>query len=186
MKLGIISDTHGSVAAWNEALAGPFKDVELILHTGDVLYHGPRNPIPAGHGPASLAQAINASPVPVVVTAGNCDAPIDQDLLEVPLHRPYAFLALGDLRLFAAHETETRADLRETGRRLGANLLVGGHTHVPSLKIQEDGSLFLNPGSPALPKGPEPEPTVAVVQGATVRIIRLSDGAVLCEETISM
>jgi len=59
MKIGVISDTHGSLTAWQQVLSGPFQDVDLILHAGDVLYHGPRNPLPEGYQPGQLAEAIN-------------------------------------------------------------------------------------------------------------------------------
>ena len=39
MRVGIISDTHGGLKAWEEAIKGPFEGVELILHAGDLLYH---------------------------------------------------------------------------------------------------------------------------------------------------
>ena len=47
MKIGVISDTHGSLAAWKTAYEKYLKDTDLILHCGDVLYHGPQ---PATNG----------------------------------------------------------------------------------------------------------------------------------------
>ena len=88
MKIAIISDTHGSITAFNRAMevAGP---CDFIVHAGDILYHGPRNPLPEGYKPQELANAINALDVPFVAAAGNCDAPIDQALLSVPIQAPY-------------------------------------------------------------------------------------------------
>ncbi len=45
MKIGVISDTHGDYKSWIKAW-NFLKDSDIILHAGDVLYHGPRNPIP--------------------------------------------------------------------------------------------------------------------------------------------
>ena len=77
MKIGIISDTHGHEDAWQKAFDKHFKDADLILHAGDVLYHGPRNPMKADYNPAGLAEKINHSPIPVVIARGNCDASVD-------------------------------------------------------------------------------------------------------------
>ena len=60
MNIGIISDTHGSVTAWREAYQKYLQKTDLIIHCGDVLYHGPRNPLPEGHDPKSLAVELNS------------------------------------------------------------------------------------------------------------------------------
>ena len=39
MKIGVISDTHGSLDNTKKALE-ILKDCDTILHLGDVLYHG--------------------------------------------------------------------------------------------------------------------------------------------------
>jgi len=78
MRIGFISDTHGGLAGWQEAMAGPFAEADLIIHCGDLLYHGPRNPMPKGYDPAALAQAMNASPAPLLIARGNCDSDVDQ------------------------------------------------------------------------------------------------------------
>jgi len=42
MKIGIISDTHGCLETWEKVFTAYFQDSDLIIHAGDVLYHGPR------------------------------------------------------------------------------------------------------------------------------------------------
>jgi predicted phosphodiesterase len=76
MKLGIISDTHGSLGAWDKSLR-VLGDVDLLFHAGDVLYHGPRNPLPYGYDTLGLAKAISQYPGRIVIARGNCDADID-------------------------------------------------------------------------------------------------------------
>ncbi|WP_129408853.1 metallophosphoesterase family protein [Marinitoga lauensis] len=39
MKLGVLSDTHGSLFYFEKALKY-LKDVDRIIHLGDYLYHG--------------------------------------------------------------------------------------------------------------------------------------------------
>ena len=73
MKIGIISDTHGHEMAWAHACERFFKGADLIVHAGDVLYHGPRNPMKADYNPAGLVARINSCPVPVVIAKGNED-----------------------------------------------------------------------------------------------------------------
>ena len=57
MRLGIISDTHGSLYFFEMAMSY-LKDCDKIIHAGDILYHGPRNDIPGGYNPKELAEKI--------------------------------------------------------------------------------------------------------------------------------
>ena len=41
MKIGVISDTHGSLYFFEMAMSY-LKDCDKIIHAGDILYHGPR------------------------------------------------------------------------------------------------------------------------------------------------
>ena len=45
MKIGVISDTHGCRDHWAKSYDKFFFFLDLIIHSGDVLYHGPRNPM---------------------------------------------------------------------------------------------------------------------------------------------
>ncbi|HBT46471.1 MAG TPA: phosphodiesterase [Peptococcaceae bacterium] len=176
-RIGVISDTHGDVAAWEKALEvwGP---LDLILHAGDVLYHGPRNPLVAGYGPPELAERINASPVPLLIAQGNCDAEVDQMVLAWPLQSPLVLVQTPFLRLIAVHghgmDKEAMAGL---ARRYRADVLVCGHTHVPLLEEWE-GIILFNPGSPSLPKGRE-GPTVGLIEGRTATLRALGSGETL-------
>ena len=40
MKIGIISDTHGCLETWQKVFNQYFTDADVIIHAGDVLYHG--------------------------------------------------------------------------------------------------------------------------------------------------
>ena len=50
MKIGVMSDTHGSLPYFEKAL-DLLKDCDVLFHIGDVLYHGPRNDLPEGYNP---------------------------------------------------------------------------------------------------------------------------------------
>jgi putative phosphoesterase len=99
MKIGIISDTHGHEMAWQKAYEKQFQDADMILHAGDVLYHGPRNPMKADYNPAGLVQRINTCPVPVIIAKGNCDSSVDASCLELPVQAPYAYVVEKDFGL---------------------------------------------------------------------------------------
>lgn len=174
MKIGFISDTHGSLSAWLEAVRGPLNGCDYIVHCGDVLYHGPRNPVPAGHDPQGLAAAINDQGCPVILARGNCDADIDGVLVKWPLLSPYAFLQVEGVRILAVHDISESA--AETIARYGIDLLVTGHTHASRLD-SFGGAIWLNPGSPILPK--DTNRSVAVWQDGILRVIDLPTGAVL-------
>ena len=88
MKIGIISDTHGHEGAWTRACEKFFTGADLILHAGDVAYHGPRNPMKADYNPMGLIERINASEIPVVIAKGNCDSDVDASCLTLPFCPP--------------------------------------------------------------------------------------------------
>lgn len=176
MKIGFISDTHGSLSAWNAALDGPLGGCDVIIHCGDVLYHGPRNRIPEGYDPQGLAAAINGHPGPIVLTRGNCDAEIDGTLIEWPLLSPYAFLQIEGLRLLALHEPPADPEALLGRYRLG--LLVHGHTHSSRLMPFSSGML-LNPGSAGSPK--DGHRSAACLHEGVIRISDLASGEVISQ-----
>ena len=63
MKIGVISDTHGSLTAWQQALAGPFADVDFIIHTGDATTEPAIRCQKAMH--RQTYEAINACKLPI-------------------------------------------------------------------------------------------------------------------------
>lgn len=182
MRVGIISDTHGDGAAWEQALASCFQGVDMIIHAGDVLYHGPRNPIVAAYAPKDLAALLQQSPVPLLMARGNCDAEVDAMVLNMPLPEQVV-MQLGKYRLIAQHGHRLAEGEAETlAAYYRADLWITGHTHVAMLTAR-GGRLFLNPGSPSLPhNGPLGRlKTVAVADDAGVRILALASGEVLQE-----
>ncbi|HUW64886.1 MAG TPA: phosphodiesterase [Spirochaetia bacterium] len=179
MRIGIVSDTHGDVVAWQDLTRGIFRGVDLIVHAGDILYHGPRNRLSGQYDPSALANLINTGPVPVLFARGNCDAEVDQLLLEYPILSPYLFLQVEGLRVLANHGHDLdREGLLAMARRYRVHLMVSGHTHLPRLE-EEGGIVLLNPGSPALPKGGFP--SAAVLDGAVISIYDLLTNGVVTE-----
>jgi len=176
-RVAIIADTHGSVTAWRKACA-VWGYVDAIFHVGDVLYHGPRNPMPDGYDPKALAEEINASPVPVFLVRGNCDAPIDEALLKWPVSASLLVSWWNERLLLFSHGEDQEA-FKEKAIFCGAAAAISGHTHLASIK-REENVIFLNPGSAGLPKGELP-PSVALLNNEGIAIFSL-DGIRLLYE----
>lgn len=176
MKVGIISDTHGSLTAWEQAWSKYFSRVELIIHCGDILYHGPRNPLPEGYNPAALAEKLNQCPIPILFAKGNCDAEVDQLLINSPIEGPYLHCYLNDWRILVHHGHASEKIHPQVYSDY--NLIISGHTHLPVLETNT-GTIFLNPGSPALPKTTDKQPSLALLDDQHINIINLSTGAII-------
>jgi len=151
MRIGVISDTHGSISAWQQAYDNFLHQTDLIIHCGDLFYHGPRNPLPEGYEPSELGTIFNTLDKSIIFVRGNCDAEVDQMVLDYPLESPYAHLSIGRWRILVHHGHQNEAPAKTKNFY---NLIISGHTHLPEIK-KENGLIYLNPGSPALPKNEE-------------------------------
>ena len=147
MKLLIASDIHGS-AKWCRALLSAFEKegADRLVLLGDILYHGPRNPLPEEYAPQKVFEMLNAVADKIVAVRGNCDGEVGQMVLEFNVSSDYAEIWDGKLKLTLSH-----------GHRivppLGAgDVYLTGHTHVPLDVIEKEGYRHLNPGSVSLPK----------------------------------
>ena len=182
MKIGVISDTHGCRDHWAKAYDKFFKDADLIIHSGDVLYHGPRNPRKADYNPAGLVERINGCSVPVVIAQGNCDSPVDASCLDVPICAPYAFVIVDGVRILVTHGDACMSDEEKDAwaKKFHADLFISGHIHTTVLE-KRGGTVFLNPGSAALSKRADGKETCAVLEDGVVRIYEIATGTVLEE-----
>ncbi len=160
MKIGVVSDTHGGLKAWEDSRRF-LDDTETIIHCGDVFNPGPGNPLPDRYAPRDLAAAINGSGVPLLMVKGNCDSEVDQLFLDPPLVSPILVYQVDFLKIVASHGHHfTEDEWLALGRKYKADILISGHTHRARLQ-HRDGVILLNPGSTALPKdGP---PSVSVI-----------------------
>ena len=151
MKLMAASDIHGS-AHWCAELLKAFdaEGADRLLLLGDLLYHGPRNPLPQGYAPMEVAAMLNARRGQVFCVRGNCDSEVDQMVLELPIQADYALIPAGGRMIFATH-----GHLHNTAEApplAPGDILLHGHTHTPAWEPFGQGNLYCNPGSVALPK----------------------------------
>ena len=90
MKYLICSDIHGSFDAAQKIIDFFEKEsCHKLLILGDTLYHGPRNPLPAGHNPMAVAELLNQYREKICACRGNCDAEVDQKVLKFPTMADY-------------------------------------------------------------------------------------------------
>lgn len=175
MEIGVVSDTHGRIDVWRK-IEDIFTGVDMIIHAGDILYHPPRLGWTEGYDIPAMTEALNESPTPLVIAKGNCDAEVYEELLNMPVQSPYAFVEAGSLRIVVNHGHLLARDQMVTlGKRYNADIFVFGHTHVPLLE-KADSLILLNPGSPSIPKfeiNGQPTGTIAHVTESIIRIISI-------------
>lgn len=150
MKWMFISDIHGSLHWLNCTLEKvAIEQPDQLILLGDYMYHGPRNPLPEGYNPAGVADALNTHKHQIIGIRGNCDAEVDQMLLQFPMMGDYVQLYAGTRRIYATHghgySIDNLPDLCH------GDIFIQGHTHIPVADIK-NGIYTLNPGSIALPK----------------------------------
>lgn len=154
MKLMFASDLHGSLPATNNVLER-FENMgaDWLILLGDLLYHGPRNPLPEGYNPAEVALQLNRFADRIIAVRGNCDSEVDQMLLHFPIEATWQQVLLNDCRLFLTHGHHYHPDKLPPLR--AGDVFVYGHTHIP--QAEKRGNIYLfNPGSASLPKGGYP------------------------------
>ena len=85
MKFVIASDLHGAAPAVRKLIEHiEAESPDRVLLLGDLLYHGPRNDLPEGYAPKEVLAMLNAMASRVIAVRGNCDAEVDQMVLDFP------------------------------------------------------------------------------------------------------
>ena len=175
MRLLIASDLHGSLDSLRFLCDTAQRlSPDMLVLLGDLVYHGPRNPLPGGYDTRSVLEELdrlNHLPCPVTAVRGNCDAEVDQMVLDFPCMADYSTILDPEyIDEDAGYEMQTPRTLFLThGHVFGpdrdgaiGNLpqmpvntaLLYGHTHVKANEpCSEDPTVWLfNPGSLSLPK----------------------------------
>ncbi len=135
MRYLIASDIHGALPA-AEALMERFREegADRLLLLGDLLYHGPRNPLPVGYAPAEVARLLNRYADRITAVRGNCDAEVDQMVLDFPCLGDYTLVVDGGTTLLITHG---HLNLGTVMAGLPAESFVfSGHSHVKGVGPQ--------------------------------------------------
>ena len=140
MKCLVLTDIHGSIKFLNLAME-KFNtyNCEKVLLLGDILYHGPRNDLPDGYAPKEVMNLLNSYKDKIISVRGNCDAEVDEMVLEFPLFPTATISVAGkSINLTHGHHLDEVDD---------GSYVLYGHTHVNKI----EGKL-INIGSVSIPK----------------------------------
>jgi putative phosphoesterase len=166
MKLFIASDIHGSAYYCEKMLEAREREGSpRMLLLGDLLYHGPRNDLPEDYAPKKVIAMLNPLKDDILCVRGNCEAEVDQMVLDFPVMADYCLLPLISRK---KAEDGGNGILYDTGHVMfcthghvwheknlpplrPGDLLLHGHTHIPGVKRAGD-IMILNPGSVSIPK----------------------------------
>ena len=151
MKWMIASDLHGSAVYCRRMIeAFEREDADRLLLLGDLLYHGPRNDLPEGYAPKEVISMLNGMKPKLLCVRGNCDAEVDQMVLDFPILADYAVLPVGQRLVYATHGHVH--NLKNLPPLAPGDILLHGHTHIPAWTEFGEENLYLNPGSLSIPK----------------------------------
>ncbi len=182
MKWMIASDLHGSAYYCRKMLeAFEREGADRLFLLGDLLYHGPRNDLPREYAPKEVIPLLNGKKEKLLCVRGNCDAEVDQMVLEFPVMADYAVLPVGRRLIYAPHGHIYH--VKNLPPLAPGDVLLHGHTHVPAWTEFGQGNLYLNPGSVSIPKENSPH-SYMTLEGNTMQWKELESSAVFHELTL--
>lgn len=149
MKLFIASDIHGS-GYYAEKMINAYKSekCEKLVLLGDILYHGPRNDLPKEYAPKKVIPLLNELKDEIIAIRGNCDAEVDQMVLDFPIMDDYKIIDADGVKICITHgHVYNEEKLPEEN----FDVMLSGHTHIPK-KIKIGKCICMNPGSVSIPK----------------------------------
>ena len=139
MRIGVISDTHGSAFGIERAVRA-LPDVEAWIHLGDVV--------------PDVRTLEKRAGVPVYSVRGNCDFDARLAAEQILTHQ------------YGVRYDRTRLFYR--AEELKCTLALYGHTHV-SLLEASGALIALNPGSPTSPReGRAPSAALLKIENGTI------------------
>ena len=182
MKWMIASDLHGSAYYCRKMLeAFEREGADRLFLLGDLLYHGPRNDLPREYAPKEVIPLLNGKKEKLLCVRGNCDAEVDQMVLEFPVLADYAVLPVGRRLIYATHGHIYH--VKNLPPLAPGDVLLHGHTHVPAWTEFGQGNLYLNPGSVCIPKENSPHSYMTLEEN-TMQWKELESSAVFHELTL--
>ena len=136
MRIFVVSDTHGNlrnaIALYDKIAAN--APVDCIIHCGDYRSDG-----------VKLAKIYGR---PVYAVHGNCDGGWGEEEFEI------AQTPAGKILVIHGHMEDVKFSLDNAqylAQRENCGMVCFGHTHKPVIK-EQNGILFVNPGTASLPK----------------------------------
>ncbi len=166
MKLMFASDIHGCAESCKLMLERFDKEnADKLFLLGDILYHGPRNDLPAAYAPKEVISMLNARKDKLFCVRGNCDCEVDQMVLEFPIMAEYALLFLEGKTAFLTHGH--KIGVQDPPALNKGDILIHGHTHISAIDTSGEYT-YLNPGSVSLPKNGDPKSYMIYENGSFI------------------
>ena len=179
MKLLICSDIHGDYDCLTELLEIFDKEkADKLVILGDILYHGPRNDLPAGYAPKKVISLLSEIKEKIISVRGNCDTEVDQMVLPFPILSDYSYIFIDGLTFIATHGHKFSPD--SPPPLASGDIMLGGHTHVLKIIPFGEQNTYVNPGSISIPKENNPR-SYAIYENRKISIRDMS-GNVITEK----
>lgn len=176
MRLMFASDIHGDIVGAEKTLDALEREkAEKLILLGDVLYFGPRNTLKDSYNPQAVIKLLNENKEKLLCVRGNCDAEVDQMVLEFPIMAEYAYLCIDEFSMLLTHGHKMN---KETVSLKKNELLIHGHTHVLCIEKFGEGNLYINPGSTTYPKENNP-PSYMIYENGVFEIRHLNSGEII-------
>ena len=171
MKFVIASDIHGS-AYWCKKLMELVEkeQPDKLILLGDILYHGPRNDLPQEYAPKRVIEMLSAWKEKILCIRGNCEAEVDQMVLNFPCLAEYSLLMADGKSFYLTHGHH--ANPQNLPALSAGSIFLYGHTHVKFDQVV-DGIRCLNPGSVSIPK--DGSNSCMVYENGDFRFVTLED-----------
>lgn len=150
MKILFASDIHGS-AYYCKMLMQRINEEkpEKIILLGDLLYHGPRNDLPKDYAPKEVIGMLNAMKGKIIAVRGNCEAEVDQMVLDFDVMSTFKEININAINLFLTHGHHFNKE--NPPEKSGKFVLLNGHFHIPEISDEGD-FVYINTGSVSIPK----------------------------------
>ena len=180
MRFLIASDIHGSAHYCEKLLKALDRErIQRVILLGDILYHGPRNDLPEGYAPKEVIAMLNPLKERIVSVRGNCEAEVDQMVLDFPVLADYCLLPAGEHMIFCTHGHIYNEE--NLPPMMPGDCLLYGHTHIPRAELIKE-KWMLNPGSVSIPKDGYP-PSYAVLEDGIFIVKDMAGTAFMKAET---
>lgn len=178
MRIGVLSDTHGSLHYFDKAMQ-VLGRCDAYIHCGDILPVSSRS-IAHGYEPERLAMRINEC-AQYHLIEGNGDHVSRPLLPNHPLHKELS-ITIGSHRIFATHGHHySPMGMLMRARELGATILCYGHSHMKELARYEELTL-VNPGSTTLPR--DGMRSAACIEDQQIVLYNIDTGSVIDSITL--
>lgn len=153
MKFLVVSDIHGS-ADYTKKHLKPMPCTSRIKSCcWAIFFITAAQSLSQGYNPQEVVALLNPLADKIIAVRGNCDAEVDQMLLNFDILRDCATLFLGGRRITATHGHLFPIDRRRTA---SPAISICSVIFIYLVIRQENGITLLNPGSITLPKENSP------------------------------